>query len=69
MLTKLDLDMMAAKGCQEPSCKGGHEEIIFIHGRCHLDAPLEVSYKRGDGFLVVACLKCHKPITRVKVAE
>jgi len=67
MIGKLELDLMAAHGCQMPGCKQEGHDIVFLHGRCHLHAPLEVSYKRGSGVLRVACVECHKVIAEIKV--
>ena len=68
-LTKLQLDLMAAHGCQTPGCKHEGHDTVFLHGRCHLHAHVEVRYKRGSGILNVACLECHKLICRIRVAE
>ena len=68
-LTKLQLDLMAAHGCQTPGCKHEGHGTIFLHQRCHMLAPLEVSYTGGSGVLRVACSQCHAVVGEVKVAE
>lgn len=49
--------------CGMPGCEGS----IFIHPRCHPDAPVEVSY--FDGVFKVACARCSQEICSIAVAS
>jgi len=65
----IELDLMAAHGCSNPDCDHkGHDGRIFLHGSCHPNAPVEVSYDRGGGRLTVACYQRKKLIAHVRVA-
>lgn len=67
-LTRIDLDLMAAKGCQAPGCKN-HDHTIFLHGRCHMSAGLDVSYTRDSRALVIVCARCKRHVATVAVAD
>lgn len=70
MLTKDALDEIANHGCGNPDCSHEHDDgIFFLHGRCHLDGRIEVSYRAGSGVLRVGCVECGKVIAQVAVAE
>lgn len=69
-LTKIELDITTAAGCQHPDCRDPHcGNEMFVHGRCHPGAAVEVRYVKGSGVLNVRCRKCSMPIINVKVAE
>jgi hypothetical protein len=68
-LTKIQLDLMAAHGCETPGCNHEGHDTVFLHGRCHPRARAEASYECGSGVLRVACADCHKLIAEIKVAE
>ncbi len=68
-LTKIQLDLIAAHGCESPGCNHEGHDTIFMHARCHVRGGVEVSYQRGTGVLQVACAKCHKIIGEIKVAN
>lgn len=68
-LTKIQLDLMIAGGCDTPGCKHEDHGTLFLHPRCHPNTKMEISYTVGSGVLVIACLKCHKLIAEIKVSE
>lgn len=39
---------------------------MYIHGRCHMSAGMEVEYI--DGVLNVRCVECKKPTASIHVA-
>lgn len=70
MITRKELDRMAAGGCQSPDCDHKeHGDTFFLHGRCHVGGQIEVSYRAGSGVLRVGCRECGKVIALVAVAE
>ena len=72
VLNKTDLDMAAAQGCMMgggPSHHGPGEHEVFLHGRCHIDGPIEASYKEGSGVVTIRCRVCKKLIAEIQVAE
>ncbi len=68
-LSKLELDLFAANGCQVPGCAHKDHDQMFIVQRCHPGAKRDVIYTQGSGVLVVACQQCGSDIVRIKVAE
>lgn len=69
-VTKVQLEMAAAHGCQMPGCDHeNHEQTLFLHGRCHPKARVDCSYTRGTGALRVECSECHQLIVLVAVAD
>jgi hypothetical protein len=67
-LTTIDLDILAAGGCQLPDCK--HEHVngpIFFHCRQHQGGRLNVYYVLGSGTLQVECYHCHSLLAAVEV--
>lgn len=54
-------------GCDMPNCNHDHSELV-LEPACHLMAGCKVTYHKPDGTLSIACRKCGKPITVVKVA-
>ena len=68
-LIRLELDIMAAHGCSVPECRHeNHDGTIFFHGRCHLSAPVEVSYAKSTGTIRLACGQCHRLMAEISVA-
>ena len=65
MLTKGKLDQM---GCGNPDCQESHE-VLYFHGRCHLDAPVEACYDKSLGAVVIQCAECGGEICKIAVAE
>ena len=53
-------------GCDHPDCKGPCNGPVYFHGRCHITAPMEVSYHQGC--VLLACALCKKPVARFAVA-
>lgn len=68
-LTKIQLDLIAAGGCATPGCKHEDHGTLYLHQRCHPEAPIEVSYTIRTGIIRVACFACKRPIADIKVAE
>jgi len=69
---------MAAKKTKtmpQPKCdlchdvETGKPEEMFLHARCHMTAPLQVSYK--DGVLTLRCYipECRRLVGEFKVSE
>jgi hypothetical protein len=64
-MDKLDLDLLASRGCQ--GCgKPVHEHGFYFHSKCHPNAPAWIFYQ--DGRLRVECAVCRTRIAEVKVA-
>lgn len=63
LLTQEQLDNMQ---CAIPGCSKDHGPL-YLHGRCHIEAPTEVVYFNGE--LMIACAECQSPIARIAVAE
>jgi len=68
-LTKIQLDLMAANGCEIPDCTHDHSGEIFLRPRCHVNRQPEVSYTRGSGVLIIACSECHRLVAAIAVKE
>jgi hypothetical protein len=67
-MTKTQLDLMVASGCQGEGCTHDtHEEGVWLHGRCHPSAGVSVHYL--NGVLTVSCFRCHKAIAAIAVAD
>jgi hypothetical protein len=64
MLYKEQLNEMKCAG--GPDCECG---ILYFHSRCHPSAGLEVHYEKKTGCLYLACVRCHRAITAMPVAE
>jgi len=60
---------MIVGGCQSPGCTHKDHGTLFLHGRCHLKADVEVSYTKDSGEILVACAVCQKEIARIAVAR
>jgi hypothetical protein len=68
MLTKEDLDAMTKEGCGVEGCNNCGD-VMFLHSRCHVGGPIEVSYRHRSGVLRVGCKKCGAVIAQIAVAE
>ncbi len=67
-LTRNDLDAGVAGGCQVPDCKHEHHDgVIFLNGKCHTGAGVDVSYTAGTGLLRIECRECGRLIAEVAV--
>jgi hypothetical protein len=64
-----DLEKAITHGCQSPGCTHEDHGTLFLHGRCHLDADVEVSYTKDSGEVLVACAVCKLEIARIAVAR
>ena len=64
-----DLNEAMVAGCSTPGCTHEDHDTLFLHAMCHPGASVEVSLKRGEGALLVACGDCHKPVIQVAVAR
>jgi len=54
--------------CAVPGCDcTAHDTEMYIHARCHPDAPTWTIY--SDGALRVVCVECERPICEVSVAH
>jgi hypothetical protein len=38
-----------------------------VHARCHVGAPVEVSYLHGSGVLRIGCKKCGRQVAMIAV--
>jgi hypothetical protein len=65
MTTRAQLDIA---GCDTPDCGHDHSKL-FIVGRCHQHAGVDVCYDKSDGCLHITCHKCDKPVATIKVAK
>jgi hypothetical protein len=54
--------------CMMPGCDHTSHGPMFFHGRCHPSAPVEASYDRVTGTVLIACQRCKAPIAAVAVA-
>lgn len=66
-LTKEDLEVLAARGCDIPGCDCRNEEI-FVHPRCHNDG-LYVSYNPKSGLVHLTCRRCEAPVLNIVPAS
>lgn len=66
-LGKLELDIMAAHGCQRPGCTHC-DDTIYFHQRCH-PANLTVYYTRGTGLITLLCSECERKVAEIRVSE
>ena len=68
-LNRIDMDLMAARGCQQPGCDHKDHSIFFLHPRCHIRAGTWTSYDRDTGLLSVTCKQCKKLVAEIEVAS
>jgi hypothetical protein len=54
-LTWEDLDPLVCMGCEGEDHPHG---VLYLHGRCHPDAPQEVSYEKATGTIRTRCSVC-----------
>lgn len=66
-LSKVDLDLLTAKGCQVPGCDCGRKGELYLHQKCCPGGGLEVSYQHGSGELIVSCMKCRSRVAAIMV--
>lgn len=59
-------DLLDHMSCQVPDCTHEHDEPLFLHSRCHVEAATWCSYQ--NGVLTVKCSKCEKTVIKVEVA-
>lgn len=67
--TKIQLDIIAAAGCQDPNCKDPKCGTMYLTPRCHPRNAVRVRYKKNSGLLEVECAHCAKHVLTIKVAE
>jgi len=67
--TKVDFDLAAAAGCEVPGCTHKDHDELFLHPKCHPGAGIQVSYKRGAGFMRLCCNRCKRHIVDVLLAD
>jgi hypothetical protein len=63
-LTRAQID---AFGCGMPNCTHDHS-VLYLIGRCHPEAGVDVRYAKATGILTVLCKKCSKLVADVEVA-
>ncbi len=71
-LTKLELDISSAGGCQLPGCdhkNHGGDGRMYLNPNCCRRAGTDVSYAPGSGILRIECSKCGKLMVEIAVAE
>jgi hypothetical protein len=68
MIYREGLDALAGRGCHLAGCTHENHGPLFLHGRCHLGAPVEVSYMAGSGAILVRCMRCKKTVAEIAVA-
>lgn len=66
IVTRKMLDAARCLMCGQENCA---DEVLFMHGRCHMHADAEVSYKKGTGLMLVTCSVCQKEIMTFPVAD
>jgi len=64
-----DLEKLAKQGCSVPGCTHADHSTVYFHGRCHMQAPVQVSYTKDSGELVITCYQCKHIIAKVAVAR
>jgi phage FluMu protein Com len=69
LLTKTELDELAAAGCSEPGCTHSHDgEPLRLVGKCHQQGN-DVEYEYGSSILVIRCRVCGKLVAMVSVTN
>ena len=67
-LTTIDLDILAAGGCQLPDCKHDHVKgPVFFHCRQHLHGRLNVYYVMGSGVVKIDCYHCGSELAQFQI--
>lgn len=67
-LTRIELDIMGANGCQCPACLRD-TDLVYLCCRQHPRGGTQTSYKRGTGYAVVSCRVCRDTVAVLKIAE
>lgn len=51
------------------SCELCHEQtdLVYLHGRCHINAPLEASLEGAT--LTLRCIYCHRLVAQFQVIQ
>lgn len=65
-LTTLELDLLAAGGCQDPDCRHEDHRGAVLRCREHRLSGVDVTYWAGE--LAIRCHACHRELTVVLVA-
>lgn len=69
-LTRIELDIATALGCQHPDCKDPFcDNLLYLKGRCHPAAGTWATYKNGTGVIRITCKVCEREVTAFQVAE
>ena len=64
-LTKTDLEMLAARGCQNLDCQDPHCGTEFYwHSRCHPSQPSRLRW--AAGVLQISCAACGRRLSAVQ---
>lgn len=50
-----------AMGCETPNCSHDHN-ILYLTPGCHPGSGTFVSYSKKQGFIMVECAECEKPV-------
>lgn len=66
MLTTVDMERTAAHGCGHAGC--GHvEDMIYLHSRCHIEAPLLIISVANT--MTLCCIQCGGQVASFSVKE
>ena len=65
-LTRQALDQSV---CATPDCTHRTHRLLFLHGHCHPDAPVQACYDKASGLLRVLCARCQATIVDIVVGE
>ncbi len=70
VMTKMELDVLAALGSKCPRCDQHHADVFHpaVTCGCKVHLPI-VAYRKGSGVLVVQCFFCGKESLKIKVGE
>ena len=63
------LEYLTTQGCSAKCCNHDGHDKLYLHARCHVSGGIEVSFKSGNDFILIACLECKEEIARIEVAS
>lgn len=63
ILTRQELDKLK---CGNPECTAPNCKTLYLHSRCHPEAPLDVKYT--EGVLTFNCIECEALVVEIAVA-
>lgn len=64
-LTQHELDDLC---CNKPGCSHENDNEVWLTSHCH-PGPIEVSYVKSRGVLVIRCKKCQSQLIEIEVAQ